>query len=87
VSVSPASITLAPGETQQLAVTATMGDESTKDVTSGTAGTVYKSSSTGVATVDTNGLITIPTTATPGAGARITVTNGGFSQVVIITVQ
>ncbi|WP_068620583.1 Ig-like domain-containing protein [Paenibacillus tuaregi] len=85
VAISPSSITLAAGGTQQLTVTATMGDGSQKDVTASTKGTIYTSSNINRAVVDTEGNITIPSNATLGT-VVITAKNGIFQSTVIVTV-
>ena len=77
LSVENANVTLAPGATKQLAVTATMADNSTEDVTEGSKGTTYSSSNTSYATVDANGLIKVPSSAPKNYKATITVKNGG----------
>jgi len=46
------------GSTSQLTVTATYPDQSTKDITNGSTGTVYRSTNTAIATVSQNGLVT-----------------------------
>ncbi|MDP4143301.1 MAG: Ig-like domain-containing protein, partial [Bacillota bacterium] len=77
ISANLSTVTLAKGATQQLNVTATMSDSSTKDVTNSSTGTTYASSNTAVATVDANGLITILPTATSGYKCNITINNNG----------
>jgi VCBS repeat-containing protein len=87
ISVTPSSISLAPGATQQLQVTGTLTDGSTQDLTQGSAGTTYTSSSTSVATVSADGLITVSPTARNGFKATITVTNNGKTATSVVTVQ
>jgi uncharacterized protein YjdB len=55
IAVSPASVSLAIGATQQLTVTGTYSDSSTANLTSGST---FLSSATGVATVSAGGLVT-----------------------------
>ena len=69
ISVTPAATTLAPGAKQQLTVTGTYSDGSTKDLTTGET---FASSNTAVATVSDSGLATAGTT--PGT-ATITATD------------
>ncbi|MGG3471674.1 Ig-like domain-containing protein, partial [Neobacillus pocheonensis] len=85
VAVVPGTVTLTAGATQQLTVTATMGDGNLKDVTASSTGTVYTSSNTDRATVDAEGKITIPSTATAGT-VTITAKNGTYQSTVIVTV-
>ncbi|MDX8360571.1 Ig-like domain-containing protein, partial [Cytobacillus sp. IB215316] len=62
LAVNPSTVTLKPGDTQQLQVTATMDDGVQNDVTTNA---FYSSSNAGVS-VDTNGLITALDTASAG---------------------
>lgn len=75
VDVSPASVTLAPGGTQQL--TTTVLPANTTDALT------YSSSATGVATVTSSGLIT----AVADGTATITATSGNYSDTCIVTVE
>ena len=68
ISLSPSSIELAPGGTKTVDVTYTPANANqNKDLT-------WTSSNTSVATVDTNGKITVKSTATVGQSATITAT-------------
>ena len=73
------------GETQQLKVTATMGDGSVKDVTN--AGATYSSSNSVFATVDANGLVTVPAGAYIGGGATITINYGELKKTAYISIS
>lgn len=75
VDVSPATVTLAPGETQQL--TTTVLPTNTTDTLS------YSSNATGVATVSSSGLIT----AVADGTATITATSGNYSDTCVVTVE
>ncbi|HET6818277.1 MAG TPA: Ig-like domain-containing protein [Mycobacteriales bacterium] len=77
--VSPASGSVPLGETAQLAATATMSDGTQPDVTGAAE---WSSSDTGVATVNSNGLVTTVSTGT----AQITATYGGAIDAVVVTV-
>ncbi|WP_315070761.1 Ig-like domain-containing protein, partial [uncultured Clostridium sp.] len=66
LTVSPATASVIPSQTQQLNVTANMSDGTKKDVTNSSNGTIYTSSDTSVATVDANGLVTVSGSATVG---------------------
>ena len=79
IAAVPATVSLAAGLTQQLAVTATMDDNSTQDVT---AGSTYASSAATVATVSTGGKITAVAVGT----ATVTVTASGKTATVAVTV-
>ncbi|RFU69330.1 hypothetical protein D0469_09635, partial [Peribacillus saganii] len=87
-SIAPdlTAMTLSPGRTHQLAITATIGDGSTKDVTLGSTGTKYTSSATNVATVGTDGVITVPSNAPLNYKSTITVEQGGKKTYVTVTV-
>ncbi|WP_430510019.1 Ig-like domain-containing protein [Gottfriedia solisilvae] len=86
IDVTPATISLKPGETQQLAVNGTFSDGTTKDVTMGSEGTTYVSSAPTNANVDTNGLITVPANAKVSTKVLITVSNGSSSKTIIVNV-
>lgn len=75
VNVSPATVTLAPGETQQL--TTTVLPVNTTDTLS------YSSNANGVATVSSSGLITAHADGT----ATITATSGNYSDTCVVTVK
>ena len=78
-TVSPSSVNLPAGTTQQLTVTATLSDGTTPDVTSIAS---YKSSNTSKATVSSAGLIT-----GVGVGAsKITITYSGKRRFVNVNV-
>ena len=72
LSVTPEEVRVPAGTQQQLQVIATISDGSTKDVTAGSNGTVYKTYDDTLA-VDKYGLVTILT----GARTIIDVTYGG----------
>jgi hypothetical protein len=74
------------GSTKQLKVTGIYGNGDVKDITNASEGTTYISSVPSRAIVDTNGLITIPTTATFG-NVTITIKNGSIRTTIILTVQ
>ncbi|RFU68295.1 hypothetical protein D0469_12335, partial [Peribacillus saganii] len=84
LAMTPDSAKVFKGETVQLSTRATLSDGSTKDVTAGSLGTTYKSSTTSVATVDSNGLVTVSPEATKGASTLITATNEGVSKSVTV---
>ena len=73
LSVTPEEVRVPAGTQQQLQVIATMSDGSTKDVTAGSNGTVYKTYDDTLAPVDKDGLVTVLT----GARTIIDVTYGG----------
>ena len=75
VDVSPASVTLAPGQTQQLTTTITP-DNTTDSLT-------YSTDAPGVATVSDEGLIT----AVADGTANITATSGTLSDTCVVTVE
>jgi hypothetical protein len=72
VALSPLTVTLADGGTQQLTVTGTFSNGTTQTLTSGET---FASSASSVATVNATGLVTVAANATPGATATITVTD------------
>jgi hypothetical protein len=83
LAAAPDQATLtALGQTTQLRVAATFADRTTSDVTPATSWTSYRTSNTGVARVDANGLVT---TTGPGI-AYITAVNEGSSSVAQLTV-
>uniref|UniRef100_UPI0028EBB76A Ig-like domain-containing protein n=1 Tax=uncultured Clostridium sp. TaxID=59620 RepID=UPI0028EBB76A len=86
ISVNPTSVTLQQGQQQQLAVTATMSDGNTQDVTNGSNGTVYSSNNGVNVKVDGNGLITVSSTAAAGAKATISVTYGGKTASSVVSI-
>ena len=87
MSINPSTVTLGQGDQKQLSVIATMKDGSTKDITSGDAGTTYTSSNTSAATVDANGLVTVAPTATNGAKTVISAVNKNVYSSCIVTVH
>lgn len=86
ITSNPASVTLAPGGTLQLAVTGTLTDGSTKDITLGSTGTLYSSNNKSAVTVDANGLLSAPSNATDGATASIFISNNGVGRYVNVTI-
>jgi hypothetical protein len=81
IRVTPMTITLAKGKTQQLEVTSLMADGITSyDVTKGETGTTYSSSNASIATVNEDGLITVLPTASVGGKATITVKHEKISK-------
>lgn len=78
IALSPLTVSLAPGATQQLTVTGTYSDGSTKALSSGET---FVSSNTAVATVSASGLVTVAAGASNGATATIgaTDTSSGVS--------
>ena len=79
VSVSPTSLQLYAGQTQQL--TATILPSNTTD------NTTWTSSKTSVATVDSNGKVTVSTSAAVGTSTTITVRSGSYSATCVVTVK
>ncbi|MGB9886311.1 MAG: Ig-like domain-containing protein, partial [Moorellales bacterium] len=79
IEVSPSSVNLSKGQTQQLTVTAYYSDGSSQDVT---ASASYSSSNTSVASVSSSGLVT----AVDVGSATVTVSYGGKSAGVPVTV-
>ncbi|MBC2582921.1 Ig domain-containing protein, partial [Clostridium sp. DJ247] len=86
LAMTPATATVSYGETIQLSVRATMSDGSTKDVTNGSNGTVYTTSNSSRATVDANGLISIPANATSGT-VTIKAINNNTTEQCVVTVN
>ncbi|MEK8127911.1 S-layer homology domain-containing protein [Paenibacillus filicis] len=84
IAASPKSVELKLGSTvsKQLQVTASLSDQTARDVTTATYGTVYSSSDTTVATVKPDGLIE----AKQAGQAVITVTSSGYTDTVSVTV-
>ena len=74
LTLSEYNFTMNPEESKQLNVKKNMTDDSSFDVTSGTQGTIYKSSDTSKVTVDGNGKISIKSGAAPGK-VYITISN------------
>jgi hypothetical protein len=71
-----------PGETTQLATTATLADGTLADVTPRTAWTTYRTSNPLVATVDPDGLVTAVTSGI----AFLTAVNDGATSVIALTI-
>ncbi|MGJ3221877.1 Ig-like domain-containing protein, partial [Geobacillus thermoleovorans] len=86
LAIAPGATNVIAGETIQLNVRATMSDGTSKDVTAGETGTVYTSSDPTKATVDANGLISIPANATSGT-VTITANHKGIIARCVVTVQ
>ncbi|NGQ94220.1 hypothetical protein G3578_03405 [Brevibacillus sp. SYP-B805] len=86
ITVSPTNVSLKPGKTNQLTVTATMSDKTKKDVTKASTGTVYTSSDEKVAKVSKDGKVTVAKTAKKGDKATITVENNGKTAKVSVKV-
>ena len=86
ITVSPAGETVNSGDTLTIKVTGTYGDGSTKDLTAGSEGTTYTSTSTLRATVDANGKVTIPSNAPLGT-VNIYVKNGSYQKTVALTIE
>lgn len=80
LAVSPSSVTVPAGRTQQLTVTANLSDGSTQDVTN-TA--TYQSNNTSKATITSSGLLT----GKAQGSATITVSYQGKTAAVPVTVQ
>lgn len=75
ISAVPDSVSMNTGETQQLTVTATYGNDSTADVT---VNAIYTSADQGVATVDNSGVITAQAAGT--TNISISYTEGGATR-------
>ncbi|HEY4402669.1 MAG TPA: Ig-like domain-containing protein, partial [Acidimicrobiia bacterium] len=73
ISVAPANKTLAPGMTQQYTATGTYSDNSTQDLTASSA---WTSSSVGVASVSSGGLVTATAPGTTNVSASAGGTTG-----------
>ncbi len=73
VALSPLTAQLAPGGTQQLTVTATYSDGSTKVLPA--AGETFKSSDMAVATITASGIVTVAPNAANESKATITATD------------
>ncbi|WP_394186913.1 Ig-like domain-containing protein [Metabacillus halosaccharovorans] len=85
LSVSPLKLSLASGQSKQLNVVASLatGD---KDVTAGSTGTTYSSTDTAIATVTSNGLITISPEAKQGATVDILIKHNSLESKSTVTV-
>jgi uncharacterized protein YegL len=86
LSISPSSVKMKPGDSQQVTVTATMSDGTTKDMTLGSSGIVYTSSNIARATVTPDGFIEIPANSTNGP-VYIRATHSGKTVTTTITVE
>ena len=73
IALSPLTASLPIGGTQQLTVTGTYSDMTTKTLAA--SGETFASSNDAVATVSVTGLVTVPASATVGAQATISVTD------------
>jgi len=73
IALSPLTVSLAPGATQQLTVTGTYSDGSTQVLAS--SGETFSSSSSAVATVSAAGVVTVVTGAAAGSTATVTATD------------
>ena len=73
IALSPLTVSLAPAGTQQLTVTGTFSDGTTKTLAAG--GESFKSSNTNVASVSSAGLVTVAANAAIGDTATISVTD------------
>ncbi|GAB4295228.1 MAG: hypothetical protein Kow0090_10080 [Myxococcota bacterium] len=82
LEVTPSSVSLEEGKTQQLTVIGKYSDGSSRDLTMGSAGTTYSINNSSVATVSINGLVT----AVKAGSATITVKNGTVQATVPVTV-
>lgn len=85
LSIAPAKAVVAVGESIQMVTRAAMSDGTTKDVSAGTAGTVYTSSDSTRVQIDANGLAKIPESANIGQ-VTITATNNNLVVRSVITV-
>lgn len=74
IALSPLTVSLAPGATQQLTVTATYSDGTTKVLTASSE--TFTSSNTAVASVSAAGIVTVATGAASGAKATISAKDG-----------
>lgn len=84
VAVTPTSASLIQGQTQQLVLTGTYDDGSTKDLT-GSA--TWTTSASGIATVAAGLVKAAATISNPPGSATITGTSGAFSSTSTITVN
>lgn len=84
VAVTPTSASLIQGQTQQLVLTGTYNDGSTKDLT-GSA--TWTTSASGIATVAAGLVKAAATISNPPGSATITGTSGAFSSTSTITVN
>lgn len=87
LSIEPSLVTKGPGETEQLKVVAIMTDGTKDDVTASSKGTTYTSSDTSIATVTSNGLVTIRSDAPHGSTVRITAKYNGKEAYCTITIE
>ena len=82
IQVTPASVKLKQGESQQLKIEASYSNGTVEDVTSQAA---YKSSNSSLVIVDSTGVVTIPESSTGGT-VNITVTFEGKTTVANVTI-
>lgn len=85
VSVEPGRATVMAGESIQLKVTGSFSNRTEYDLTDADSGTSYEVDSSSI-TVDENGLIEIAEDARPGKKYTITVSNGGKSTKVTLSI-
>jgi len=84
LTITPTSLTFTEaGNTQNVNVTGTFLCGSPRDLTSGSTGTIYHSSDSGIVTVDTNGLVS----AVSYGIAHITISHGQVSETIEVTVS
>jgi uncharacterized protein YjdB len=86
LTVTPSTIALEPGKTQQLNVMKNSADGSIQDITASEKGTTYSSNAPSIATVSPEGLVTAASGITKGT-ATITVRNNGKYVNCVVTVQ
>ncbi len=77
IALSPLTVSLAPGGTQQLTVTGTLSDGTMQTLAA--SGESFASSNTAVVTVSAAGIVTVAAGATAGASATITATDTASS--------
>ncbi len=83
IALTPASLSLAAGATQQMVAVGSYSDGSSKDVTADVA---WTSNATAVATVSAGGLVSAAGGATAGQVASITASLSGKTQVAVLTI-
>ena len=85
LSISPASIALSSfGQSQQLTVTGTYSDGTTRDLTAASTGTTYTSSDIGVATVSEDALVTAIANGTTIITARAAAGKSGGASITVM---
>jgi trimeric autotransporter adhesin len=82
ISVTPSTVTISKGQTQQLTATGNYDDGSTKDLTGSVS---WSSSDTTCATVSSTGLVTASASITNTCTATITATSGSLTASATIT--